>query len=89
MANKQELKHFETVPRLLTSKAAGKILPQVGGVISDVKVVIRRAHGGVPKKILDACLSEIYYQSNQLYWEGELSDGLLKAYPAIASRIEN
>lgn len=60
-------------------RAAGKLLPWVHRVISNVKAVIRGAHRGVSDKHLQAYLSEIAYRFNRRYWERELFDRLVKA----------
>jgi transposase-like protein len=59
--------------------AAGKLLPWIHRIISNVKAVIRGAHRGVSEKHLQSYLSEICYRFNRRCWEKELFKRLIKA----------
>jgi hypothetical protein len=71
------LSHYKVVLR--DPKAAGRLLPWVHRVISNVKAVIRGAHRGVSEKHLQSYLSEVCYRFNRRFWERELFDRLIKA----------
>lgn len=76
-ATDKDLDHFKVVLR--DPKAAGKLLPWVHRVISNVKAVIRGAHRGVSEKHLQSYLSEACYRFNRRFWERELFDRLVQA----------
>jgi hypothetical protein len=71
------LKHFKVVLR--DPEAAGRLLPWVHRIISNVKAVIRGTHRGVSEKHLQSYLSEVCYRFNRRFWEKELFDRLVKA----------
>jgi len=74
---RRDMSHYKVILR--DPKAAGKLLPWVHRVISNVKAVIRGSHRGVSEKHLQAYLSEICYRFNRRFWEKELFDRLVKA----------
>ena len=76
-AKDKELQHIKVV--LHDPKAAGRLLPWVHRVISNVKSVIRGTHRGVSEKHLQSYLSEICYRFNRRFWEKELFDRLIQA----------
>jgi transposase-like protein len=76
-AKNKELQHLKVILR--DPKAAGRLLPWVHRVISNVKAVIRGAHRGVSDKHLQLYLSEICYRFNRRFWEKELFDRLIQA----------
>ena len=76
-AKDKELQHIKVVLR--DPKAAGRLLPWVHRVISNVKSVIRGTHRGVSEKHLQSYLSEICYRFNRRFWEKELFDRLIQA----------
>ena len=76
-AKDKELQHIKVVLR--DPKAAGRLLPWVHRVISNVKSVIRGTHRGVSEKHLQSYLSEICYRFNRRFWEKELLDRLIQA----------
>jgi len=76
-AKNKELQHIKVVLR--DPKAAGRLLPWVHRVISNVKAVIRGTHRGVSEKHLQSYLSEICYRFNRRFWEKELLDRLIQA----------
>lgn len=76
-AKDKELQHLKVVLR--DPKAAGRLLPWVHRVISNVKSVIRGTHRGVSGKHLQSYLSEVCYRFNRRFWEKELFDRLVQA----------
>lgn len=76
-AKDKNLQHMKIVLR--DPKAAGRLLPWVHRVISNVKSVIRGTHRGVSEKHLQSYLSEICYRFNRRFWEKELFDRLIQA----------
>ena len=76
-AKNKQLQHFKVILR--DPKAAGRLLPWVHRVISNVKAVIRGTHRGVSEKHLQSYLSEICYRFNRRFWEKELFDRLVQA----------
>jgi len=76
-AKNKELQHLKVVLR--DPKSAGKLLPWVHRVISNVKAVIRGSHRGVSEKHLQSYLSEVCYRFNRRFWEKELFDRLVQA----------
>ena len=76
-AKNKDLQHLKVVLR--DPESAGKLLPWVHRVISNVKAVIRVSHRGVSEKHLQAYLSEICYRFNRRFWEKELFDRLVQA----------
>jgi transposase-like protein len=76
-AKTKELQHLKVVLR--DPKAAGRLLPWVHRVISNVKAVIRGTHRGVSEKHLQSYLSEVCYRFNRRFWEKELFDRLVQA----------
>jgi len=76
-AKNKGLQHFKVVLR--DPKAAGRLLPWVHRVISNVKAVIRGTHRGVSGKHLQSYLSEICYRFNRRFWEKEIFDRLIQA----------
>lgn len=76
-AKNKDLQHLKVVFR--DPGSAGKLLPWVHRVISNVKAVIRVSHRGVSEKHLQAYLSEICYRFNRRFWEKELFDRLVQA----------
>lgn len=76
-AKNKGLQHFKVILR--DPKAAGRLLPWVHRVISNVKAVIRGTHRGVSEKHLQSYLSEVCYRFNRRFWERELFDRLVKA----------
>jgi transposase-like protein len=76
-AKSKDMSHYKVVLR--DPKAAGRLLPWVHRVISNVKAVIRGSHRGVSEKHLHAYLSEICYRFNRRFWEKELFDRLIAA----------
>jgi len=76
-AKNKELQHLKVVLR--DPKAAGRLLPWVHRVISNVKSVIRGTHRGVSGKHLQSYLSEVCYRFNRRFWEKELFDRLVQA----------
>lgn len=77
VAKAKNLLHYKVVLR--DPKAAGKLLPWVHRVISNVKSVIGGTHRGVSDKHLESYLSEICYRFNRRFWEMELFDRLVQA----------
>jgi len=77
VATDRTMTHYKVVLR--DPKAAGKLLPWVHRVISNVKAVIRGAHRGVSEKHLQSYLSEVCYRFNRRFWERELFDRLVQA----------
>jgi hypothetical protein len=75
-AKNKELQHLKVVLR--DPKSAGKLLPWVHRVISNVKAVIRGSHRGVSEKHLQSYLSEVCYRFNRRFWEKELFDRLVQ-----------
>jgi len=73
----KELQHLKVILR--DPKAAGRLLPWVHRVISNVKAVIRGTHRGVSEKHLQSYLSEVCYRFNRRFWEKELFDRLVQA----------
>jgi hypothetical protein len=71
------LHHFKVILR--DPEAAGRLLPWVHRIISNVKAVIRGTHRGVSEKHLQSYLSEVCYRFNRRFWEKELFDRLVKA----------
>ena len=71
------LTHYKVVLR--DPQAAGRLLPWIHRIISNVKAVIRGAHRGVSEKHLQSYLSEICYRFNRRFWERELFDRLIRA----------
>jgi len=71
------LQHFKVILR--DAEAAGRLLPWVHRIISNVKAVIRGTHRGVSEKHLQSYLSEVCYRFNRRFWEKELFDRLVKA----------
>jgi hypothetical protein len=71
------LHHFKVILR--DPEAAGRLLPWVHRIISNVKAVIRGTHRGVSEKHLQSYLSEVFYIFNRRFWEKELFDRLVKA----------
>jgi len=76
-AKNKQLQHFKVILR--DPKAAGRLLPWVHRVISNVKAVIRGTHRGVSEKHLQFYLSEVCYRFNRRFWEKELFDRLVQA----------
>ena len=76
-AKNKELHHFKVILR--DPKAAGRLLPWVHRIISNVKAVIRGTHRGVSEKHLQSYLSEVCYRFNRRFWEKELFERLVKA----------
>ena len=76
-AKNKELLHLKVVLR--DPKAAGRLLPWVHRVISNVKAVIRGTHRGVSEKHLQSYLSEVCYRFNRRFWEKELFNRLVQA----------
>ena len=76
-AKNKQLQHFKVILR--DPKAAGRLLPWVHRVISNVKAVIRGTHRGVSEKHLQSYLSEVCYRFNRRFWEKELFDRLVQA----------
>lgn len=76
-AKNKGLQHFKVILR--DPKAAGRLLPWVHRVISNVKAVIRGTHRGVSEKHLQSYLSEVCYRFNRRFWERELFDRLVRA----------
>ncbi len=76
-AKNKELEHMKVVLR--DPQAAGRLLPWVHRVISNVKAVIRGTHRGVSEKHLQSYLSEVCYRFNRRFWEKELFDRLVQA----------
>jgi transposase-like protein len=76
-AKNRGLKHFKVILR--DPKSAGKLLPWVHRVISNVKAVIKGTHRGVSEKHLQSYLSEVCYRFNRRFWEKELFDRLVQA----------
>jgi transposase-like protein len=76
-AKDKELQHLKVILR--EPKAAGRLLPWVHRVISNVKIVIRGTHRGVSEKHLQSYLSEVCYRFNRRFWEKELFDRLIQA----------
>lgn len=76
-AKNKGLQHFKIILR--DPKAAGRLLPWVHRVISNVKAVIRGTHRGVSEKHLQSYLSEVCYRFNRRFWEKELFDRLVQA----------
>lgn len=76
-AKNKELQHLKVILR--DPKAAGRLLPWVHRVISNVKAVIRGTHRGVSEKHLQSYLSEVCYRFNRRFWEKELFDRLVQA----------
>lgn len=76
-AKNKELQHFRVILR--DPKAAGRLLPWVHRIISNVKAVIGGTHRGVSEKHLQSYLSEVCYRFNRRFWEKELFDRLVKA----------
>ncbi|KKM26823.1 hypothetical protein LCGC14_1580870 [marine sediment metagenome] len=76
-AKDKGLQHIKVVLR--DPKSAGRLLPWVHRLISNVKAVIRGAHKGVSEKHLQSYLFEICYQFNRRFWEKELLDRLIQA----------
>jgi transposase-like protein len=76
-AKDKELQHLKVILR--EPKAAGRLLPWVHRVISNVKIVIRGIHRGVSEKHLQSYLSEVCYRFNRRFWEKELFDRLIQA----------
>lgn len=76
-AKDKELQHLKVILR--DPKAAGRLLPWVHRVISNVKAVIRGTHRGVSEKHLQSYLSEVCYRFNRRFWEKELFDRLVQA----------
>ena len=77
VAKTRELQHLKVILR--DPKAAGRLLPWVHRVISNVKAVIRGTHRGVSEKHLQSYLSEVCYRFNRRFWEKELFDRLVQA----------
>ena len=75
-AKNKQLQHFKVILR--DPKAAGRLLPWVHRVISNVKAVIRGTHRGVSEKHLQSYLSEVCYRFNRRFWEKELFDRLVQ-----------
>ena len=73
----KRLQHFKVILR--DPRTAGRLLPWVHRVISNVKAVIRGTHRGVSEKHLQSYLSEVCYRFNRRFWERELFDRLVKA----------
>ena len=73
----KDLQHIKVVLR--DPKAAGRLLPWVHRVISNVKAVIRGTHRRVSEKHLQSHLSEVCYRFNRRFWEKELFDRLVQA----------
>jgi hypothetical protein len=71
------LQHFKVILR--DPEAAGRLLPWVHRIISNVKAVIGGTHRGISEKHLQSYLSEVYYRFNRRFWEKELFDRLVKA----------
>jgi len=76
-AKNKGLKHLKVILR--DPKSAGKLLPWVHRVISNVKAVIKGTHRGVSEKHLQTYLSEVCYRFNRRFWEKELFDRLVQA----------
>lgn len=76
-AKNKGLKHLKVILR--DPKSAGKLLPWVHRVISNVKAVIKGTHRGVSEKHLQSYLSEVCYRFNRRFWEKELFDRLVQA----------
>lgn len=76
-AKNKQLQHFKVILR--DPKAAGRLLPWVHRVISNVKAVIRGTHRGVSEKHLQFYLSGVCYRFNRRFWEKELFDRLVQA----------
>jgi hypothetical protein len=76
-AKNKELLHLKVVLR--DPKAAGRLLPWVHRVISNVKAVIRGTHRGVSEKHLQSYLCEVCYRFNRRFWEKELFNRLVQA----------
>lgn len=76
-AKNKDLKHLKVILR--DPKSAGKLLPWVHRVISNVKAVIKGTHRGVSEKHLQSYLSEVCYRFNRRFWEKELFDRLVQA----------
>lgn len=76
-AKDKELQHLKVILR--DPKAAGRLLPWVHRVISNVKAVIRGTHRGVSEQHLQSYLSEVCYRFNRRFWEKELFDRLVQA----------
>lgn len=76
-AKNKELQHLKVI--LQDPKAAGRLLPWVHRVISNIKAVIRGTHRGVSEKHLQSYLSEVCYRFNRRFWEKELFDRLVQA----------
>lgn len=71
------LHHFKVI--LGDPEAAGRLLPWVHRIISNVKAVIRGTHRGISEKHLQSYLSEVCYRFNRRFWEKEFFDRLVKA----------
>ena len=76
-AKNKNLEHLKVVLR--DPKAAGRLLPWIHRVISNVKSVIRGTHRGISEKHLQSYLSEVCYRFNRRFWEKELFDRLVQA----------
>ncbi|HOX38094.1 MAG TPA: IS1595 family transposase [Candidatus Brocadiia bacterium] len=76
-AEDKEIVHYRVVLR--DASDAGRLLPWVHRVISNVKSVISGTHRGVSAKHLHSYMGEVCYRFNRRFWERQLFDRLIKA----------